>query len=131
MPKKRSDHSKREQILDQILLFLVSKVQAETRIVVVDDLVQVLESAIVEEASLLMREEASQGCRTIATVRGALCLERINADLLASVHIPARLGPEWFHVTAVAASFPPEDFVPAFGGFRIEVLARFRFRCGQ
>ena len=58
----RRTHLKREQILNQILLFLVSKVQTETRIVVVDDLAQVLESPIVKEASLLMREEASQGC---------------------------------------------------------------------
>src|SRR4051794_31531969 len=65
-------------------------------------------------------------------VRRAVDLKRVYADLLASMHIPSGLGPERFDMAAVAGRFPAEEFfITALGWFGFEILARFRFRCGQ
>jgi hypothetical protein len=57
---------------------------------------------------------------SVAQVRGAIGLEAVDADLGRRVQVPARLGPERFHVAVVALGLSAEQRVFARRRCRVE-----------
>src|SRR5204863_1841483 len=72
---ERGPRSKRLQVLDQIALLRVRQTELQERVVVLDDVAQRGEAAVVIEAALRTRVEAAQRRRAIALVRRAHRLE--------------------------------------------------------
>src|ERR1700730_1164307 len=78
------------QVLDQIVLLLLGQAQFEDTIVMVDDVGQSRESAVMVEATfmdLLRIEKRAQRFCPVTIIGRSLRLEIINADLLWSMSI--------------------------------------------
>ena len=52
--------SKRQQVLNQVALFLLCQSEREASVIVIDNVHQSRKAAIVEEATFLVREQARQ-----------------------------------------------------------------------
>src|SRR5438045_3711467 len=94
--------SKRLQIFHQIGLLILRELERERRIIVVYDIPQRGEPAIVVEAPLLVREEPPERRGPVALVRRSARLEVVDPNFLAGVHVPPRLGEQRGHVAARA-----------------------------
>lgn len=106
----------REEISDQITLFLFCQAELHTAVIVLDDVDQSGEPAVVIEPSLLVREESAQRRGPVHFSRRAIGLKIVDADVSALVQIHARLRPERLRMTAVALRFPAEELVAALRG---------------
>ncbi|MCI0366576.1 MAG: hypothetical protein L0219_22155 [Phycisphaerales bacterium] len=85
----------RPQVLDQVALLLLGQAQLEEAIVVIDDVVQGGEAAIVVEAAfveLVGVEEGTQGSGDVAVARSAIGLEVVDADFVGGVDVVAGLA---------------------------------------
>src|SRR4051794_41691147 len=85
--------------------------QPEVPVVVVDDIAQGGEAAVVVVAPLAVRPEPLERRGAVVAVRRAVGLEGVDADLRRCVAVPARLGVEGRHVASGGG--PPGGDGPA------------------
>src|SRR5690606_20161561 len=84
--------SERLQILDQIRFLTLAEAESEESVVVVDDVGERREAAVVIEAALRVRPEALQRRRPIVGVlRAAPRVLLVDADLVEAMHVPPGL----------------------------------------
>jgi len=102
-----------QQILNQIALFGRSQTEVHASVVVVHDVVQRCEAAIVIKATFEVCEEVTNRRSAVALIRCAVGLETVCADFRNGVQIPASIGPEWFDVAVVAFGFAAEQRITA------------------
>src|SRR4051812_22586378 len=84
----------RLQKLHQIALLRLAQVQPEVPVVVIDDVAQGGEAAVVVVAPLAVRPEPLERRGAVVAVRRAVGLEGVDADLLGRVAGPGPLGVE-------------------------------------
>src|SRR5262245_7343540 len=78
----------RFEVFDQIVDLALAQSEREKAIVVVDDISQRGEAAVMVEAARLVRPETFEGRCAIALIGGAVGLEVVDADLGAGMHVP-------------------------------------------
>src|SRR6185437_12653378 len=108
------------QVLHEVALLAGRQMQAEAAVVVVDDIQQGLEAAIVEEATLGPRPETLELRRGVGVVGSAVGLEGVDADLRWRVLVVAGVGELRRHVAARARALTIEYRLPAPRGGRVE-----------
>jgi len=81
----------RLQKLDQISLLGAGQTKVEATVVVIDDGLKRRETTVVEKAAFLVRPQSFQRRCPIPFVGGSVRLEVVDANLLASIHVPAWL----------------------------------------
>src|SRR5262249_29216875 len=86
---ERLNSSQRKQIFDEIFLFRIGQAGFEERVVVIDDVTQCCETAIVIEATLLMRPKPLERSCSVLSVRRTICLKVIDANFRPRMHVPA------------------------------------------
>src|SRR5581483_12031417 len=101
-------------------LLLRAQAQREEGVVVVDDVHQGREPAIVIEPALLVRPEAAERRRPVRAIGGAVGLEVVDPDVARGMHVPAGLGPDGLDVAGAAPRLAAEERVTALRGLRIE-----------
>jgi hypothetical protein len=89
-PARHGKNLQRLQELHQILLFLFSKSQLQMLIIMLDDVAQTLEPAIVVEPALLMAPQSAQR-------RGPVLLGWRREDWKSSMPISSGLRAAWIH----------------------------------
>ena len=99
------------------------------RIIVIDDVHESRESAIVIETSFQVCPKASQWRCPVASGGGAIRLEIVDSELLPRMQVPTWLAESRSHVTGVTARALENSAAPVRRG-RIETPTR-RFRRGQ
>src|SRR5215469_1860428 len=100
-----------EQILDKVILLSASQAQVHTRVVVIDDRIQISETAVVIETTFEMCGERADGRRAVTQIGSAFSLKAIDADVGGQMKIPSRLSPERLGVTVVASGLAAEQLV--------------------
>src|SRR5262245_18697579 len=118
LPRQRiaARGSDRLQILDQVPLLFFAEAELEKAVVVVNDILERLESAVVIEPALMDFLCVKQGAQRrghIAASGAAVGLKVVDPDVLGLVKVIARLGEERRHVTACANRFLVEDALAA------------------
>src|SRR5262245_44816186 len=111
--------SDRLQILDEIVPFLVVQAQAEVTVIVLDDLVERRDAAVVVKTTLMDLFDIPEGTkrgRPVAPVRRAHGLEVINSDLVARVQVPAWFGEDRRDVAGRALGLVVEQRFPLLCG---------------
>src|SRR5205823_2031940 len=83
------------------------------RVVVVDDMAQGREPAIVIEPALLMRPEPLERRRPVVPIGRSISLDVVDPELLAPVHVPAGLGEERRDVARRALRLGVEEHLAA------------------
>src|SRR3954469_9167285 len=101
------------QILDEVGDFLRREPQSEEAVVVVDDGLEVRESAVVVVAPLGMTPEPAQRRGAIAECGRSIGLEVVDADLGGQVQIESRLGEQGRDVAVGAPGLAVEQDVAA------------------
>src|SRR5215475_14072925 len=100
----------RLQIFNQIALLLRSQSQTKPGVVVIDHIQQSRKSSVVIEAAFVRRlheqavladEEAGEVHCFVNTIRSAVGLKTIDANLGRRVQVPTRLSPKWLDMTVV------------------------------
>src|SRR5688572_18720129 len=125
--------SERLQKLDEVGALRVRELEAQHRLVVRDDRLQILETTVVIKARRLAREEPAQRRGPVELlVGGAAGLEIVDADLVRGVHRPTRLRVKGRHVARRALRLAVEGRFAALGRRLVErVLRRLRCRDGE
>src|SRR5512133_1034983 len=99
-------------------------------VVVVDDISQRGEAAIVVETSLVGRvheqpaltyKDASQVHRLVDIIGCPVGLEGINANIRSRVQVPARLSPERLDMAGDALRFAAEELIAAGSSVGVEI----------
>lgn len=114
----------RFEVFDEVVGLPIGEAEAEKAVVVLDDVVESGEAAIVIEAALGMRPQALQGRGAVAQIGSAARLKIVHADFLGRVQVPARLGKERRNVAGSAPRLPGEELLASGGGVWIEAAAR-------
>src|SRR5262249_15562798 len=110
-------------------LFSTIETQAHTRVVVIDDRIQIGETSVVIEAAFKVRRKRTDRRRAIAHIGSAIGLEAVGTDVAGLMKIPSRLSPKRLDVTAVASRLATEQLVSTRSRSLVE---RYRwFRCGN
>src|SRR5690242_17689029 len=124
--RRRTLRSKRkaQQILNQVALFRGGQAERHARVVVIDDVVQRGEAAVVIKAAFEMCEEIPNRRSAVASVGCAVGLEVVNANFRGGMQIPAGIGPERLDVAVVALGLATEQSVAAGGRRGIEAAGR-------
>lgn len=115
---------KRFQVFNQVVLLLLGQAQGKDRFVVVDDVEQGRELAIVVEAPFRVRPEAAQRRGPVPVIRGAVRLEAVDPDLGRRMQVPAGVRPERLEVAGVALRLSREENVASGGRSRVEAPFR-------
>src|SRR5579859_1853167 len=126
----RRGPSERLQILHQILLLRLAQPQLALAVVVVHDVEQRRETAIMIEPAGAVKQPARERGRAIPVVRRAARLEVVDAHLLSRMQVPTGLGERRRHMAGGALALTVEDNLAARRGDRIE-RARWRRGRGQ
>ena len=85
-------NSERFEKLGEISFFGSGQLEIKEVVVVLDDVAQRDEPAVVVETSFRVCPESLLGRRAVGPLGRAIGLEVIDADLISAVHIPPRLG---------------------------------------
>ena len=93
---------KRFKVFDQVRFFLLIQVQVHYAVVMIDNVEQRGESAVVIGAALDVRPHASMGRRSIPMVGRTIGLVAVDADLGRRMHVPTRVGPKRLDVAGIA-----------------------------
>jgi len=136
---QRSRHQRPHRLaaieeLDQIALLTLRETEVEAGIVVVGDIQERRETAVVKEAALRPRPEAAELRRNQGAAdsprRPTVGLEGIDAHLGWSVRVVAGVGVERRHVAPRAFASAVEDRLTTFRCCGVEAAGR-RLRCLQ
>src|SRR5689334_24215220 len=105
---------------------VVAPARLEQIVVVVDDVAQpgnrrvVIEAALIDRTQtdrvsrrIVVRPQAGERRRSIAAIRGAIGLERVDADFARRMQVPPWFGPQRFDVAGAAFRLAAEQFVAA------------------
>src|SRR5262249_12307728 len=108
-PARRSVVRQRLEELGQVGDLAVRELEREGAVVVLDDVRQRGEAAVVVEAALLVGPQAGQGRGAVAMVGIARGLEVVDADLRGGMRVPAGLRVERRDVAARALRLAREE----------------------
>src|SRR3954451_11775021 len=96
-PVSSSTRSNRLEVLDQIALFLAGQVEAEVAVVVLDDVGESGEPAVMVKSALVdffHVPQRPQRRRAVAFVRSSHRLEIVDTDLVRRMQVPAGFSEE-------------------------------------
>src|SRR5207253_9931930 len=83
------------QVFHLIVLFATAKPETETCVVVIHNVEQCGESAVVKESAFCVGPDSIQRGCAIAMVLSASGLEVVDADVASFVLVPARIAKDW------------------------------------
>src|SRR5215469_900998 len=113
-----------EQILDKVILFSTGQAQVHACVVVIDDRIQISETAVVIETTFEVCGKRADGRSAITHIGSATGLKAVDADVAGLMKIPSRLRPERFDMTVVASSLAAEQLISTRSRNLVE-----RYRC--
>src|SRR5262245_12338486 len=119
-PRMISWGSETQQVLDQVVSLLVGQPELEEGVVVVDHVFEGGETAVVIEAGLLVRPQATEWCGAVGVRGRTFRLERVDAHLRRRMEIVAGFRVERGHVATRALPLAGEQGFTAVGRLGVE-----------
>ena len=104
----------------QVILFCCIEPQVEALVIVIDDLQQRLEAAVMKESTCLVGPEAVQWGGPVTLIGSPVGLEGINADLVPRMQIPSRFACYGLDMAACTRGLVCKESLPPLRGFGIE-----------